>query len=278
MRNELSVQYKLTPTDLAEKSAGGVPRFYNRTAWAVTYLKRAGLIEATKRGVYKITAAGKSALGGKPARIDIKFLSKYPEFSRSKVDHGLDAPIAAPNQSMIDGSPDEAIDAIFRTIRQKLVSELIDQIQKCSPTFFEQLVVELLVKMGYGGDIQDAGSRIGKSGDGGIDGTIKEDRLGLDVIYIQAKRWKETIGRPLIQSFVGALHGKGSKGVFITTSSFSKDAEEYAKTLSNIKLVLIDGERLAELMIDLNIGVSPKSPKQIYEIKKVDYDYFSEEE
>mgnify|MGYP000641262512 CR=1 FL=1 len=164
--------------------------------------------------------------------IDIKFLAKFPEFAafhRGKNAEPSDAvALAIPT----DKSPEEVIRTAFSNMRQVIASELLDQIKKCSPAFFEQLVADLLVKMGYGGTLSDAGEAIGRSGDGGIDGTIKEDKLGLDVIYIQAKRWEGTVGRPQIQNFVGALHGKGNKGVFITTSAFTKDASDYAKSLA----------------------------------------------
>ncbi|MGC3977798.1 MAG: restriction endonuclease [Paludibacteraceae bacterium] len=173
-------------------------------------------------------------------------------------------------------TPEENLDKAYQGIRKSLASELLNKIIELSPSFFERLVVELLVKMGYGGSIKDAGKAIGKSGDEGIDGTIKEDKLGLDIIYIQAKRWKQgnVVGRPEIQKFVGALAGQGAKkGIFITTSSFTKEALEYTPR-NETKIVLIDGEQLSQLMIDYNLGCTTQ---QIYEIKKIDSDYFGEE-
>jgi restriction system protein len=171
-------------------------------------------------------------------------------------------------------TPEELLEDGYQRIRQELAQELLNRVKSSSPRFFERLVVELLVKMGYGGSIKDAGQVIGKSGDEGIDGTIKEDRLGLDVIYIQAKKWEGAVGRPEIQKFVGALYGqRAKKGVFITTSSFSHEATEYVKNIDN-KIVLIDGKQLTELMIDHGVGVAIVST---YEVKKVDNDYFTEE-
>lgn len=171
-------------------------------------------------------------------------------------------------------SAEKSIDFAIKNLKAALREDLIIQIKNCSPTFFEHLVIELLVKMGYGGTLQDAGKAVGKSRDGGIDGIIKEDRLGLDVIYLQAKRWENVVGRPEIQKFAGALQGqRARKGVFITTSDFTKEAREYVLMIDS-KVILIDGEELAELMIDYNVGVSNAT---IYEIKRIDSDYFLEE-
>jgi len=156
-------------------------------------------------------------------------------------------------------------------LRQELELELLDQLKAATPAFFEQVVIDLLVAMGYGGSRQDAGRAIGKSGDGGIDGIIKEDKLGLDVIYVQAKRWENVVGRPEIQKFAGALQGhRSNKGVFITTSSFTKEAIDYARII-NSKIILLDGKELTSLMIDHNVGVSTVG---LYELKKIDTDYF----
>jgi restriction system protein len=274
----LAEEFGMTRAELAELlSSGKQPRFLNRIYWAKAYLSMAGLLESTRRSYFRATARGLEALKHNPTRIDIPFLRQFPEFAarregRLKADSsGNESGDAA----LIEKSPEEVIETAFTTVNEKTALDLLDQIKKCSPGFFERLVVDLLVKIGYGGSIQDAGEAIGKSGDGGIDGIIKEDRLGLDVIYIQAKRWENTVGRPQIQNFVGALHGKGTKGVFITTSSFTKEATEYARSLGNLKVILIDGDKLADLMIDHGVGVSIK---EIYQFKKVDYDYFSEEE
>lgn len=247
----------------------------NRAGWARTYLKKAGLIASTRRGFFRITERGKSALASKPERIDIKYLEQFPEFvafrelRHEQVDEAP-APVGSPS----DATPEEALDAAYQRIRLDLEAELLDQVMTASPAFFERLVVELLVRMGYGGTLRDAGQAVGRSGDGGIDGIIKEDRLGLDVIYIQAKRWDSTVGRPEIQKFAGALQGhRARKGVFITTSSFSADALEFVSRIDS-KIVLIDGLALAKHMIDQSVGVSTS---RSYEVKKIDSDYFSEE-
>jgi restriction system protein len=173
-----------------------------------------------------------------------------------------------------DSTPEELFSQAYQRLRSNLEAELLDQVKSSSPAFFERLVIDLLVAMGYGGSRQDAGRAIGKSGDGGIDGIIKEDKLGLDVIYVQAKRWEGTVGRPEIQKFAGALQGqRANKGVFITTSGFSKEAEEYAGIIAT-KIILVTGEQLATLMVDHNIGVSPISR---FELKRIDSDYFEGE-
>lgn len=248
----------------------------NRAGWARTYLKKAGLIESVRRGYFRITDRGQSVLASKPERIDVKYLEQFPEFVAFR-EFRHERPDEAPTPiavSTSDATPEEALDAAYGRLRLDLEGELLDQVKSASPSFFERLVVELLVRMGYGGTLRDAGQAVGKSGDGGIDGIIKEDRLGLDVIYIQAKRWDSTVGRPEIQKFAGALQGhRARKGVFITTSSFSADAVEFASRIDS-KIVLIDGAALAKHMIDHNVGVSLA---RSYEVKKIDSDYFSEE-
>ena len=247
----------------------------NRAGWARTYLKKAGLIASTRRGYFCITERGRSVLASRPERIDVKYLEQFPEFvafRELRHERADEAPV--PVTTSIDATPEEALDAAYGRLRLDLEAELLDQVKSASPSFFERLVVELLVRMGYGGTLRDAGQAVGKSGDGGIDGIIKEDRLGLDVIYIQAKRWDSTVGRPEIQKFAGALQGhRARKGVFITTSSFSSDALEFVSRIDS-KIVLIDGAALAKHMIDHNVGVSVS---RSYEVKKIDSDYFSEE-
>ena len=247
----------------------------NRAGWARTYLKKAGLITSTRRGFFRITEPGKSALASKPERIDVKYLEQFPEFVAFRELRHEQVDVApASVGSPVNATPEEALDAAYQRIRLDLEAELLDQVMTASPAFFERLVVELLVRMGYGGTLRDAGQAVGRSGDGGIDGIIKEDRLGLDVIYIQAKRWDSTVGRPEIQKFAGALQGhRARKGVFITTSSFSADALEFVSRIDS-KIVLIDGSALAKHMIDQSVGVSTS---RSYEVKKIDSDYFSEE-
>nr|WP_242052356.1 restriction endonuclease [Dysgonomonas sp. GY75] len=251
--------------------------FGNRVGWARTYLKKAGLLDSPKRGFICITQRGLSALKQRPKEINVTFLKQYPEFlefQNLKRDNNTSENIQ--NQSeILNQTPEEILEDSYQNIRKSLAQELLDRITRLSPTFFERLVVELLVKMGYGGSIKDAGKAIGKSGDEGIDGTIKEDKLGLDIIYIQAKRWQQgnIVGRPEIHKFVGALAGQGAKkGIFITTSSFTKDALEFVPR-NETKIVLIDGYKLAQLMIDYNLGVATQ---YVYEVKKIDSDYFEE--
>jgi restriction system protein len=274
----LGEHFRLTAAEMAELlPSGKQSRFRNRVSWAKVYLCMAGLLQATKRSCFRITDRGLGVLKDPPPRIDIAFLSTFPEFIRHRERHEQSEEPTATSTELADKSPEETIETAFVSMKHKLAAELLDQILRCSPAFFERLVVDLLVAMGYGGSVQDAGQAlvVGKSGDGGIDGIIKQDKLGLEAIYVQAKRWEGSVGRPQLQSFVGAMHGKGSKGVFITTSAFTKDAIEYARTLGGTKVILIDGEKLAELMIEHNVGVSAK---ETYVVKKVDYDYFSEEE
>lgn len=247
----------------------------NRAGWARTYLKKAGLIESVRRGYFRITERGKSVLASKPERVDTKYLERFPEFSAFR-ELRHERPDEPPVSVTVCGevTPEEALDAAYGRLRFDLEAELLAQVKGASPSFFERLVVELLVRMGYGGTLRDAGQAVGKSGDGGIDGIIKEDRLGLDAIYIQAKRWDSTVGRPDVQKFAGALQGhRARKGVFITTSSFSADAVEFASRIDS-KIVLIDGVALAKRMGDHNVGVSVA---RIYEVKRIDSDYFSEE-
>jgi restriction system protein len=256
-------------------SSGQQTVIRNRAGWARTYLKKAGLLESPRRGYFRITERGQSVLSSKPVRIDVKYLEQFPEFvAFRELRHERQDEVPLPIAQSTDATPEEALDAAYARLRLDLESDLLEQVKTASPSFFERLVVELLVRMGYGGTLRDAGQAVGKSGDGGIDGIIKEDRLGLDVIYIQAKRWDSTVGRPEIQKFAGALQGhRARKGVFITTSSFSSDAQEFASRIDS-KIVLIDGAALAKHMIDHNIGVSPV---RSYEVKKIDLDYFGEE-
>lgn len=271
----LAEHFKLTPPERAALLPSGQQGiFKNRIGWARTYLKKAALLESPKRGVFKITDLGMKTLASKPNKIDIAFLEQFPGFiefrDASKPDSGVVAVVKLPQSNT---TPEETIEVAHQGLREQLAAELLGRILACSPTFFEQLVVELLVKMGYGGSRRDAGERIGQTGDGGIDGIIKEDRLGLDTIFIQAKRWQGSVGRPEIQKFVGALQGqRAKKGVFITTSTYTAEAGDYA-TRIDTKVVLIDGKRLAGLMIDFDVGVAPAAT---YVVKRIDSDYFEE--
>ncbi len=255
--------------------SGGQSIISNRVAWAKTYLKKAGLVDQPKRGYVQLTTSGEKVIKSHPTQVNIKFLEQFQNFVAfrdSQQQIGLQQ--VSPCSNDQSATPEELIESGAKTIRKELAEEVLQRIKSCSPAFFERLVVELLVKMGYGGTRQDAGRAIGRSGDEGIDGVIHEDRLGLDVIYLQAKRWEAVVGRPEIQKFVGALQGqRAKKGVFITTSDFTKEAVEYVRNIDN-KVVLINGALLANLMIDHNVGVSLAAT---YEIKKIDSDYFLEE-
>ncbi len=271
----LADEFHLNDEDRKELLPSGVQAtFDNRVSWARTYMKKAGLLETPKRGYLKITDRGLEALKQDKV-INVKFLRQYPEFVEFNKGGSK---IPDPSGTLGTGgdseqTPLEAIETAYETVRNGLASDLLDQVMKSSPDFFESLVVDLLVRMGYGGTRKDAGRAVGKSGDEGIDGIINEDRLGLEVVYIQAKRWQNTVSRPEIQKFVGALHGQNArKGVFITTSNFSKGATEYVEGLQD-KVVLIGGDRLANLMIDHGVGVALE---EAYEIKRVDSDYFNE--
>lgn len=253
--------------------------FHNRVAWARAYMKMAKLIENLQRGVFRITGRGHDVLLKPPQKINISFLMQFPEFAeRRKAEQNKlkkkkneSTSLDAPDSSI---TPEEQIEVAYENLKENLTSEILFQLKDASPSFFEKVVVEVLVKMGYGGSRKDAGEAIGKSGDEGIDGIIKEDRLGLDIIYIQAKKWENTVSRPEIQKFAGALQGKrAKKGIFITTSDFSRSCEEYVSSIDS-KIILIDGQHLAQLMIDFNVGVSTEA---IYELKRVDADYFAEE-
>ena len=237
-------------------------------------MKKAALLESTRRGYFRITVRGQKILEDKPPRIDVNFLDQFAEFREFralKKDKSVDDKLSDFEQA---NTPGEALERAYQTIKQALANEIIRQIKSSTPSLFEKIVVELLVKMGYGGSRKDAGRAIGRSGDEGIDGIIKEDRLGLDIIYIQAKRWENTVSRPEIQKFAGALQGqRAKKGIFITTSNFSKEAREYVSRIEN-KIVLIDGEQLAQFMIDNNVGVNTIAN---YEIKRIDLDYFVDE-
>jgi len=252
--------------------SGNQKVFSNRVNWARAYLKMADLVNPTKKGHFKITDKGIKTLSENPPEINLKYLNRFPEYLEVKASWKKNPDTE--NEILTPQTPEELLESSYLDIRKALAQEILTKIKTCSPSFFERMVVELLVKMGYGGSISDAGKAIGKSGDEGIDGIIKEDKLGLDIIYIQAKRWESVVGRPEIHKFVGALAGQGAKkGIFITTSKFTKEANEYVPK-NETKIVLIDGALLAELIIDYNLGISTQT---VYEIKKLDSDYFEEE-
>jgi restriction system protein len=270
----LVLQFKLTDGERKELlPSGRQARFDNRVAWARAHLKQAGLVESTGRGRFRVTERGLEVLRSSPANINIKRLMQFPEYAESRsvsrrANHH-DEEDEEPGQT-----PEEILESSYQSLRRDLAQELLQRAKNSSPRFFENLVVDLLVAMGYGGSKKDAGQAVGQSGDGGIDGIIKEDKLGLDVVYIQAKRWEGTVGRPVVQAFAGSLEGqRARKGVLITTSQFSQDARDYVTRIEK-KIVLIDGEQLAQLMIDHGLGVAEVAS---YVVKKVDLDYFGEE-
>lgn len=279
--DELAGRFQLTDEERSELlPSGGAPLFDNRVGWARTYLKQAGLLESARRGIFRISDIGKALLAKNPEKIDVALLDQFPAFrafrSRRREKNRDDTPHSVYTDSQVgdifgSDSPEDALASAYNSMRASLETELLDQVKTSPPSFFERVVVDLILRMGYGGSKQDAGRAIGRSGDEGIDGIIKEDKLGLDTIYVQAKRWKEVVGRPEIQKFAGALQGqRAKKGIFITTSYFSREAEEYAAKIET-KIVLIDGERLASLLIDHNVGVTTVGQ---YEVKKIDADYF----
>lgn len=272
----LAGEFALSESELAELLPSGKQgKFVNRIAWAKSYLKQAGLLETTTRGIFRITERGRSVLADNPFRVDIKFLERFPEYQAFRSGQRF----ANQQADEVSGNiqqvtPEELLESGYLQIRTALATDLLAQVKSASPAFFERTVVDLLLRMGYGGTREDAGQVVGKSGDGGIDGIIKEDRLGLDVIYIQAKRWEGDVGSSEIRNFIGALSvHKAEKGVFMTTSGFSKSARETAAKV-NSKIVLIDGPTLADLMIDFELGVSTVNT---YEIKRIDFDFFVED-
>ncbi len=274
-REALALSMNISERDRAEPLPSGTQsKFDNRIAWAKSYFVQAKVFESPRRGRLKITDRGKELLQQGNDKIDIKILDQYQEFVDFHAPKKNGAPQPGKAVDQQDETPEESLQKAYQSIRNDLAGELLQRIKINSPKFSENLVVDLMIAMGYGGSRVDAGESLGKSWDEGIDGTIKEDRLGLDIIYLQAKRWEGSIGRPEIQKFVGALHGKrAKKGVFITTSSFSKEAEDYVKTIDP-KVVLIDGRALTDWMIDCDLGVSTAAN---YEVKRVDTDYFDEE-
>jgi len=275
--NNISQIFKLTDEEQGQMLPSGLQAIIvNRVGWAKTYLKKACLIEDPKRASFKITKRGLDLLAEKPTEINTKYLERYEEFIvfRTKKVNDDASKDESLQSDQVEKTPEESIEYGYSKLKESISEEILGKIKECSPAFFEKLVIELMVKMGYGGTLKEAGKVMGKTGDGGIDGMIKEDKLGLDVIYVQAKRWESVVGRPEIQKFAGALLGqKAKKGIFITTSWFSMEALDFVRNLDS-KIVLIDGEMLTELMIEYNLGVSSYKS---YELKKVDSDYFVDE-
>lgn len=273
-------KHKLTDAEREELLPSGRQKIIsNRVAWARIYLQKANLMESPKRATFKITEQGLKVLSNNPKRIDIKFLKSIPEFKEWQTTFayqgkkGSNETSQSTDEIETKKTPEELLDYSFAKLKEELATELIDKIKSCTPAFFERLVIDLLIKMGYGGSRKEAGEIKGKSGDGGIDGIIKEDKLGLDTIYVQAKKWNDTVPVGQVRDFAGSLLSKkAKKGIFISTSNYPKGAYEFVSSIEP-KIILIDGKQLAELMIEHNVGLATKIN---YEVKKIDMDYFDE--
>lgn len=275
--SQLAEQFSLTDEERREMlPSGGARLFDNRIGWAKSHVTQAGLLTAPRRAISMISERGREALLHHPERIDLRVLNGFEEYrefrNRRKTPDEDDSD--TPGLEVQDTqTPEELLENAYLQVRRQIESELLAQIKSSPPDFLERVVVDLVVRMGYGGSRKDAGEALGRSGDEGIDGIIKEDPLGLDIIYLQAKRWEGTVGRPEIQKFAGALQGqRARKGIFITTSTFSADALEYTSRIDT-KIILIDGPRLAKLMFDHGVGVATASN---YEVKRIDSDYFTD--
>jgi restriction system protein len=273
-REIIAKKMMLNEKDISEPLPSGLQtKFYNRLTWAKSYFVQAKVLSSLRKGYFQITERGINLFKQGHPKIDIKILDQYPEFIEFHSPKGVlgSIPLEAPPSPE---TPEESLERAYQSIRNDLVGQILDRIKANSPKFFENLVVDLMVAMGYGGSHADAGRSIGTSGDEGVDGIIKEDKLGLDVIYLQAKRWEGSVGRPEIQKFVGALQGKHArKGVFITTGKYSDDARKFVESIDS-KVILIDGRMLAEHMIDHSLGTTTTSN---YQVKRLDMDYFTEE-
>jgi len=268
-------EFGLTDSQRQERLPSGQQTIIaNRVGWSKSYMKQAGLVASPKRGIVRITSEGQAALRESPKSVDVEFLRRFPSFVEFE-QRSATAVTPTSDAAMQTATPEESLETSYLALRKQLAEDLLERVRQCSSQFFEQLVVDLLVAMGYGGSLTDAGLAIGRSGDGGIDGIIKEDKLGLDVVCIQAKRWERTVGRPEVQAFAGSMEGfRARKGVMLTTASFSRDAEDYVTRIER-KIVLIGGRQLAQLMIDHDIGVATA---RNYVIKRLDSDYFDAEE
>lgn len=281
MRERVAGELGLSESDLAEMlPSGRQTTFTNRVAWANVFLQRAGLLERPRRGVYRITEEGRRVLGEAPERIDMRFLERYPAYvewrrrSAAGADRNHEVPGALPSEDT-SATPEEQIERSHTALVAALEADLLDRIRDRPPVFFEKLIIDLLIAMRYGGGREEMGKAIGRAGDAGIDGIIKEDPLGLDVVYVQAKRYgaDNTVGRAEVQSFAGSLDGVGAtKGIFFTTSTFSRSAREFAERIAK-RIILVDGAELARLMVKHDVAVRTR---QTFAIKTVDEDYFAE--
>ena len=278
IRTSLADRFQLTPADRQEMlPSGRVTVMANRVAWALSHLYQAGLIERPERGIYRIAARGRDVGEQNPSRVDLRVLAQFDEYrrfrARTRTTPG--SAEATPVSPVDQRTPREQLEAAYGELRSSLAEELLDSVLAQPPAFFETLVLDVLQAMGYGGSRVNSVETLGRSGDEGVDGVIREDPLGLDLIYVQAKRWTNVVGRPEIQRFVGALQGQhASKGVFITTSAFSAEAAQFAATVSP-RTVLIDGGELADLMIQHDVGVTVSD---VYRLGRVDLDYFLTED
>lgn len=287
IEKRLANQFQLSVEDREELiPSGRCTRLYDRTQWALTYLRQAKLVEGVSRGVSRITQRGLDYLHSCPDVIKPADLEQFPEFvdfqtRRRPASNGSTPPqpldaLSDPVAAAVDKTtPEEAIEAAYTALNAALAQELLERVKAMPPAFFERLIVQLMLRLGYGGTADDAGQTLGRSGDGGVDGVINQDKLGLEKIYLQAKRWNDgTVGRPEIQRFIGALTGQhATKGVFITTSTFTQEARQFARFVPNFKISLVDGVELARLMIEHSLGVTLV---ERYEVKRVDSDFFSE--
>jgi restriction system protein len=283
VRTALVSEFSLTEEELAhELPSGRAKTFQNRVGWATTHLYRTGLLTRPRRSVYAITERGQQVLAANPERVDLRVLAQFPELAAFRAprlsaeederpDQSAQTLLAVEALSVEDETPQERIASAYRELRAALIAEVLDSIRDQDSGFFEKLVLDVLQAMGYGGSRDDAAERLGQSGDEGVDGVIREDRLGLDQIYVQAKKWADPVGRPEIQKFFGALHGqRATKGVFITTSSFTRGARDFANDVTP-RVILVDGRELAGFMIDYGVGVTPT---ETYTLVRLDSDYF----
>jgi restriction system protein len=277
--DRISKYFNLTNEEKEERlESSNQPIINNRVNWTKTYLKKSGLVTQPRRAVVQITDLGIEVLAKTPEKINIKYLKKLPKFQEWQNTFSKSNKIAEleTNETEISNeikTPEELLEYAYLKLKHETEIEILDKVKSSSPLFFERLVIDLLIKMGYGGSRKDAGQAIGKSGDGGIDGIIKEDKLGLDIIYIQAKKWENTVPIKEVRDFAGALMGKrAKKGIFITTADFNKNAFEYVNSIEH-KIILIDGKRLAELMFEHNLAITTIN---VFEQKRIDNDYFDE--
>lgn len=275
VHDTLAEQFGLSEQDKNELLPSGTQtKLKNRVSWAVIYLTKAGLLERPGRGRFRIAERGLKVLSSKPSEVSTRFLKQFPEFVEFQRGTRSSQKEEEIEEEDTQRTPFETLEVAYQDLRRALAQDVLDRVKRCSPKFFERLVVDLLVAIGYGGSRKDAGQAVGRCGDDGVDGIIKEDKLGLDAVYVQAKRWEGTVGRPTVQEFAGSLEGhRARKGVLITTSRFSQDAKDYVGRIEK-KIVLIDGEQLAQLMIDHGIGVTETAS---YSIKRIDSDYFEED-